>query len=326
MNKYKIVITDYYYPSLEEEYKEFQRLGPDLEIIDCTKIVPGGIKDPDQLLPYAEDADALIVQFASIPAKLIDRLKKCKVIARYAIGVDTIDVEAAGRKGICVANVPDYCIDEVADTAAAHILCCMRKLMISRDMLLQGDFQIESIRPVRRLRESTLGLLGFGNISKNLAGKMKGFFGRVLVSDPYFRKQTEYPDIEFVSLEEVLRESDVISIHVPLSDATRNMISAKEFTMMKQGAALVNTSRGGIIDEDALWEALEQGRISCCGLDVLSAEDFVGSRFLGHPGVTLTPHISWCSEEAMLELQRKTARNVVEALRSGRPVYCVNQL
>lgn len=326
MNKYKIVITDYYYPSLEEECKEFERLGDEAEIIDCTRIVPGGIKDPEQLIPYVSDADALIVQFARIPAGLINRMERCKVIARYAIGVDTIDLKAASEKGIYVANVPDYCIDEVADTAAAHIFCCMRKLMASRELLLQGDFKVDKIRPVKRLRNSALGLLGFGNISRNLAEKMKGFFGKILVSDPYFQNQEEYPDFEFVSQEEVLRESDVISVHVPLSDATKNMVSGKEFSMMKKGVVLVNTSRGGIIDEDALWEALEQEKIAGCGLDVLSTEDFAQSRFLKHPRVVLTPHISWCSEDAMLELQRKTARNVVETLLNGKPSYCVNRL
>ena len=326
MNKYKIVITDYYYPSLTEEYKEFERLGAKTEIVDCTRVVPGGIKNPDELLPYVADADALIVQFAKIPAELIDKLEKCKVIARYAIGVDTIDLEAAAKKGIYVANVPDYCIDEVADTAAAHILCCMRRLMASRDMLLQGCFEMDRIRPVRRLKNCTLGLLGFGNISRNLAGKMKSFFGRIMVSDPYFQGEAEYPELEFTTQEQLLRESDVISIHVPLSESTRNMISTEEFSLMKKGVVLVNTSRGGIIDEDALWEALERGQAGGCGLDVLAVEDFHGSRFLTHPRVVLTPHTGWCSEEAMLELQRKTARNVVETLLNGRPVYCAGHL
>jgi len=323
MSRFKIVISDYYYPNLNAEYKEFEKLGCDIEVIDCTKIVAGGIKDSNALLKYAADADALIVQFAVCDAEFIAKLKKCKVIARYAIGVDTIDVEAAKAKGIYVSNVPDYCVAEVANNAAAHILNGIRKLTVARDQLLSGAFDMNNIRPIWRMEEQTLGLLGFGNIARNLYTKMRPFFKRIVAYDPYFSDKSHYADVDFLTLEEVLYCSDIISIHIPLMPSTYNILSEKEFSYMKPGVILVNTARGGLIDEEAMMNALENGKIGFCGLDVVRTEDFSSSPFLNHPNVCLTPHIGWCSEEALAELQKKTAANVVGALIDGVPLYHV---
>ena len=323
MSKYKIVFADYYYADLNAEMEELKALGEDVEILDLTKIVPGGVKDPRKLIEYAKDADAIIVQFATIDAEFINALEKCKVIARYAIGVDTIDLNAAKQKGIRVANVPDYCVDEVADTAAAHILNAARKISSTRDMLLNGDFEMNRAGSIFRLEESTLGLLGFGNVARNLYKKMRGFFKRVVAYDPYFKDTASYPDVEFKSLDDVLRESDVVSIHVPLSDATRGMISGEQFALMKKRAIIVNTARGGLIDEAAMVDALNSSKIAFCGLDVICGENFEHSVLLHHPRIALSPHVAWRSEEAQAELQRKVARNVVSALLTGDPIYSV---
>jgi len=324
MNKIKIVISDYYYPNLDSEYRVFERLGDEIELVDCTKIMSGGAKTPEQLIPYVKDADALIVQFARISADVIKAMERCKVIARYAIGVDTIDINAATEKGIYVANVPDYCIEEVADTAIAHMLNALRKITSSRDLVLNGSFSMDAIRPVKRISDLTLCLLGFGNISRNVALKMKGFFKRIVAFDPYLKNTADYPFVEFLPVESALPAADVVSIHVPLNDSTRNMISREMLGLMKDGVVIVNTSRGGVIDEAALMEALETRKVGYCGLDVLTTEDFANSPFLRHPHVCITPHIGWNSEGAMAELQRKTAENVVGALLEGKPAYCVN--
>lgn len=321
----KIVFTDYYYPNNDSERKILAALG-DVEIVDCTKIIPGGAKSEEQLLPYVKDADALIVQFADINARVIGQMERCKVIARYAIGVDIIDIDAATQKGIWVANVPDYCINEVADTAMGHILNAMRRIGVSRDMVLNGTFSMDAIRPVARMEECTLGLLGFGNIARNLARKAGPFFKKIVAYDPYFTDKAAYPDVSFVSMEVLLAQSDVISIHVPLNASTRNMINGEAFARMKDGVVIVNTARGGLIDESALLVALDSGKVGYCGLDVISSEDFASSPLLHHPRVTLTPHIGWCSEEGAAELQAKTAQNVVAALTKGRPIYCVNKV
>lgn len=323
MSKWKIVFADYYYPNLQIEMDELKALGDDLEVVDLTQLVPGGIKDPAELHQYCKDADALVVQFAKVDRRLIACMEKCKVIARYAIGVDTIDLEAAREYGIHVANVPDYCIDEVADTAAAHILNAVRKLSVTRDMLLKHDFEMNRAGSIFRMEEATLSLLGFGHVARNLYRKMRAFFKRVVAYDPYFNDTEAYPDVEFVTLERALQLGDVISIHVPLTDATRGMIAQPQFSYMKPRAIIVNTARGGLIDEKAMLEALDDGRIAYCGLDVICGEDFENSPLLNHPKVALTPHVAWRSEEAQRELQRKVARNVVSALQTGKPIYTV---
>ena len=323
MSRYKIVFADYYYPNLNAEMEELAALGEDVEIVDLTKLVPGGIKDPDKLIQYCADADAIVVQFAKIDRTFISKLEKCRVIARYAIGVDTIDLDAAREFGVHVANVPDYCIEEVADTAAAHILNAARKISVTRDMLLRHDFEMNRAGSIFRLEDSTLALLGFGNVARNLYRKMRAFFRKVVAYDPYFKDTSAYPDVEFVSLEDALKAGDVISIHVPLNKSTQGMISSGQFAMMKERAIIVNTARGGLIDEQAMLEALDSGKIAYCGLDVICGEDFENSPLLKHPKIALSPHVAWRSEEAQAELQRKVARNVVSALQTGKPIYTI---
>jgi D-3-phosphoglycerate dehydrogenase len=324
MSRFKIVISDYYYPNLDLEREIFKKCGNNVEIVDCTKLIEGGAKTPQQLIPHIKDADALIVQFADINAEVIAAMEKCKVIARYAIGVDIIDIPAASAKGIYVANVPDYCIEEVADTAMGHILNAFRKLNTARDLVLNGAFSMDAIRPIKRLEECTLGLLGFGNIARNLSRKAYSFFDRILASDPYFERQSDYPGVTFVDFETLLKAVDVLSIHVPLNDSTRHMISDSAFALMQDGVVIVNTARGDVLDQKALLAALESGKVGFCGLDVISDENFMDSPLLRHPKIMLTPHISWYSEGARVELQRKTAENVVQTLLTGQPVYAVN--
>ncbi len=324
MSHFKIVITDYYYPDLSPELEAFKRLGDDWEFVDCTKFVPGGALKPEQMLPFVADADALLVQFGKVDASVIDAMQKCKVIAHYAVGVDSIDVEAATRKNIRVANVPDYCLDEVSNSAIGFMLDALRKITYSRDLLLKGEFSIDALDPMKRVCETTLCLIGFGNISREVYRKARAFFKEIVVSDPYFQKQVDYPEIRFLPLKEALSLADVVSLHVPLSQATKKMLSFEQFGWMKEGVVLVNTARGGLIDEEALLQALDSGKVAYAGLDVLTNEDFEHSPFLRHPQVCLTPHIGWKSDGSQAELQRKAAENVVSALLTGRPVYCVN--
>jgi D-3-phosphoglycerate dehydrogenase len=236
-----------------------------VEVVDLTKVEPGGIRQPEKLIPYVADADAVIVQFANIDARVIGAMEKCRVIARYAIGVDVIDVGAATKKNIFVANVPDYCVFEVANTAIAHILNAVRKLSASRDMLLGKDFDMSKIRPVMRIEEATLCLLGFGNISRDVYKKMKQFFKRIVVFDPYLQNDERYSGIEFMGFEKAVSVSDVISVHVPLNADTKGMIDAAAFSCMKDGVIIVNTARGPVIDEGALVAALESGKVGFAG-------------------------------------------------------------
>lgn len=326
MSKYKIVITDYYYAHQNEENKVYAQL-EDVEIIDLTKVAPGGLFHPEELIPYVADCDALVVQFAKIDASVIHAMQKCKVIARYAIGFDNIDIAAATEHGIWVANVPDYCIDEVANTAAAHLLNAMRQLSLSRDRLLNGSFNMNTLPPSKRIKDATLCLLGFGNIARNLGSKMAAFFKNIVVYDPYFKARDAYPSYIFIDdVTEAVKTADAISIHVPENASTRGMVGEDLLNHCKDGVVIVNTARGGLINEEALLKALNSGKVGYAGLDVIVGENFTESAYLHHPNVMLTPHFAWRSVEAGLELQRKVAENVYATLTTGKPFYPVNRL
>ena len=325
MTKPKIVFTDYYYPHNNIEVEILRKLG-DIEIVDCTKLFPGGIKDEDQVIEYASDADAIIVQFAKMSQRVIDRLERCKIISRYAIGVDVIDVKVAKEKGIVVANVPDYCIEEVSDTAIAHIFNCVRKISLSNDLVHQEKWVFTNIKPVHRFSSLTIGLLAFGNISRRVAEKLQSFGISILAYDPYFRQQEKYPWVTFLSLEELLSQSDVISVHIPLNEESHHMLNRERFGLMKKGVIIVNTSRGGLIDEVALAEAIDSGIVAGAGLDVLEYpdEEYYKSILAKYSDkVCITNHFGWYSEEALVELQTKTAMNVYEMLKNGKPLYQV---
>jgi D-3-phosphoglycerate dehydrogenase len=321
----KIVFTDYYYPHINVEREILGRIA-NAEIIDCTKVVSGGVKDEDQVLEYASDADAIIVQFARISRRVIEGLKNCRIISRYAIGVDNIDIEAARGKGIVVANVPDYCIEEVSDTAIAHILNCVRKVTLANNLFHGGDWAYAKIKPIRRFRDLTVGLVAFGNIARRVAEKLRPYENTILACDPYFQDKDRYPWVEFLSLEELLSRSDIVSIHVPLNKDTNHFLNRERLAFLNKGTIIVNTSRGGVIDEIALAEAIEDGRVAAAGLDVLDYldEEYAKSILKKYQDrVFITPHMGWYSEEAIADLQRKTALNVYEMLTNGKPLYHV---
>jgi len=326
MSEYKIIFTDYYYPNNNQEIEILKGLG-DVEIVDCTKIFKGGVKNEDDVIKYTEDADAIICQFANISKKVIQNLKKCRIISRYAIGVDNIDVEEAKKKGIVVSNVPDYCIEEVSDSAIAHILNCVRKISLANGLFRDGKWNYEKIKPINRFSDQTLGLIAFGNIARRVAEKLRPFNLKILSYDPYFKdKDNKYDWVDFVSLEELLKNSDIISIHAPSNKTTYHLINKSKVDLMKNNVIIVNTSRGGVIDEKALEEGLKNNKISMVGLDVLEyPENEYGHSVLGkYPErVVITPHYSWYSEKSIEDLQVKAAKNVFEMLKNGKPLYSV---
>ena len=325
MSVYKILFSDYYYPDIHQELKILGRL-PDVEIIDGTKIISGGIKDEDTLLRYAEDVDALIVQFAPVTRKVIEGMKRCRIISRYAIGVDTIDVDAAHEKGIVVANVPDYCIEEVSDTTIAHMMNCVRKVSLAQQFLLCGDFSYEKIKPIHRFASLTVGLIAFGNIARRVAEKLQPFGNKIIAYDPYIKDKDQFPWVDFSPLEEMLPKIDILSIHAPLNKETHHLIDRDKLALLKPGAIVVNTSRGGLLDEQALLDVIKEGRVTAAGLDVLEYpdEEYDQSVLMQEPDkVVINPHMGWYSEEAILDLQRKVALNVYQMLSDGEPLYKV---
>ncbi|NUL45800.1 C-terminal binding protein [Cellulosimicrobium funkei] len=317
---YKIVITDYEFTDLDSERSVFE--GQHV-IVDA-----GPFADEAALRAACRDADAIINQYVQLDAAFIATLERCRVIARYGIGVNTIDLEAATAAGIMVANVPDGSLDDVSDHAAAMILSLSRGLGIYDRALRRGQWDYAQAKPLHRLRGATLGLLGFGNIPRRLAEKMQVFGMTVIAHDPFVDPGVALREhaTTLVTPEELFAAADVVSIHLPLTSETANLVDSRLLGLMKPTALLLNTSRGGIVQEEDLAAALAEGRLGGAGLDVFSSEPLgPQSPFTELENTVLTPHAAWYSEESEQEIRTKTAQNVLDALFQGQPTYLVNR-
>jgi len=249
--KYKVVIT-------EAEYKSFDLEKEELNKVDAEVIV-GQCKTEDEIIQIAKDADGLIVQYASITRRVIESLEKCKVIARYGIGVDSIDVEAATEHGICIVNVPEYCIDEVSDHTMALALTCVRKVVMLDNAVKKGIWDFKISAPIFRLKNMRLGLAGFGNIARMVSLKAQAFGLNVVAYDPYIPSSVMNKiNVKKVNLDDLLKEADIISLHLPLTKETKYMFAEKEFKSMKNTAFIINTGRGQLIKEEDLYKALSK--------------------------------------------------------------------
>ncbi len=315
-NKFKVVITDCDHGSIEEEKREFGRIGAELILAQ--------IKEEEDLIRVCKDADGLLNQYALLTRKVLEKLLKCKVIGRYGVGIDSVDLKAATDLGIIVANVPDYCVDEVADQALSMILALIRKTVFFDHKVKSDQWDFRQGRPIHRIKGKTLGLIGSGRIGLEVAKRISAFGVRVITFDPYLQKPPE--GIELMDFDTVLKESDFISIHCPLNESTRHLIGEKEFQKMEKKPLVINTSRGPIIDEMALIQALTKSQVSGAGLDVLEKEPpDPQNPLLKMENVIIAPHISFYSEESISELKRRTAENVSSVLLGKWPRSVVNQ-
>lgn len=258
----------------------------------------------------AHRPDAMLVQFAPIGARALAAANGLSAIVRYGVGLDNVDVRAAEAAGVAVSAVPDYCIDEVADHTMALILAVERGIVTLAVETAAGAWDFRAAGPVRRLRGRTLALVGFGRIARAVAERATGFGYGVVAFDPAVR------EAPVSTLDELLSQADVLSVHVPLTDTTRGLIGARELELLPSGAVVVNTSRGGIVDEDALASALAAGRLRGAGLDVLADEPPPPDHPLRSlPNVVLTPHAGWFSETAIVELREKAVETALELAR-----------
>ncbi|WP_134701297.1 C-terminal binding protein [Ammoniphilus sp. YIM 78166] len=320
MSKFKVVVSDWEYADLRFEEQVLDH--PDIEL------VPAQCRTEEEMIEACRDADAIINQYAPISSRVIEALEKCKVITRYGVGVNTVDLEAATAKGICVANVPDYCKDEVADHALALLLGWTRKVVIANHHVKNNRWDYKVTQPIHRMRGKVLGLIGFGMIPQSLADKVKPLGIRVIAHDPYFPTETaQAKGVTLVSLDELCQQSDFISVHAPLLPSTKGMIGCNEFRQMKKEAIIINTSRGPVIDEQALIKALLEKQIAGAALDVVEVEPIpADSPLLSMDNVILTPHVAWYSEEAAEEMRSKAAMGVMDVLIYGEyPKYLVNK-
>lgn len=318
MAKFKVVATDTHrFP-----------VGIEAEILarEDAEVIRASLKTEDDLIADCRDADAVLTANGKFSRRVIAELPRLRAICRYGIGVDTVDVAAATDDGVIVANVPDFCIDEVSDTAMTMILALARRLVRTDGLIKRGIYDREGTRPIHKLRGSVLGLVGFGNIGRAVCRKAEPFGFRVLTYDPYVKAAAvgDYP-ATLVDRDRVLRDSDFVSIHTPLTAETRHLIGEAELRRMKPSAYLVNTSRGRVVDGKALYRALKEGWIAGAGLDVLEEEPpRPDEPLLTLDNVILTPHYAGYSEEAFQELRVKVAENAAAVLRGEFPKYVFN--
>jgi D-3-phosphoglycerate dehydrogenase len=315
MDRFRVAITDCDHGSIEEEKEEFARIGAELVLEQ--------VHEEGDLIRLCREADDFITQYAVFSRKVLENLPKCKVISRYGVGVDSVDLRAATDLGIIVTNVPDYCMDEVADQTVSMLLALIRKTVFFDKQVKAGLWDFRTGVPMHRIRGKTLGLIGCGKIGLEVARRISGFGVRVIAFDPYIAKAPG--GIELKDYDSVLKDSDFISIHCPLNQSTRHLVGDREFRKMEKRPIVINTSRGPIVDEEALIRALELDLISGVGLDVLEKEPPGSDHpLLSRNNVVLSPHISFYSVESISELKRRTAKNVVDALTAKWPASVVN--
>lgn len=311
----KVVITDCDHLSVEIERKVLNQIKPEFVLAYCNT--------EDEVIEAAQDADGIINQYAPITRRVIESLKRCKVIARYGVGVDNINVEAATEYGIIVANVPDYCVDEVSTHTMALILACARGITLLNGKIREKIWDFTLAKPLFRTKGKTLGLFGLGKIARAVAQKASGFGFKIIAYDPYISRIDG--GIELVEFSKLLSDSDFVSIHSPLTDETRHSFGENELKAMKKTAFLINTARGPIVDEKALYQALKKRWIAGAALDVMEKEPPDWENPLPKlDNLIITPHISFYSEESYVELKTKTTKAVLAVLKGGLPRAMVN--
>ena len=316
--KAKVVITDYVWESLDVEKKTLAGLA---------ELVAMKTKKPEEFLGEAADCDALLNTYAGpITGDVMAKMPKCRIIARYGIGVDTIDLDAATRAGIIVTNNPTYCIEEVAEHTMALLLACARKIAFYDRLVRAGRWEVPPGKPIHRLAGRTLGLVGFGNIARQVAIRAAAFGMRVLYADPFVKDgQFDAPGKK-VELDALFADADFVSLHPPLTAETRKLMNDAAFSKMKPSAFVINCSRGPVIDTEALVRALDAKRIAGCALDTTDPEPLPDPHPLrGRDNVIVVPHAAWYSEQAMAGLQAGAPGEVRRVLSGEWPVNVVNR-
>ena len=312
----QVVAIDGGYAAYDQEEVLLAAARADFHLRPC-----GGSEEA--ALDAVHDADVIMVRESPVTRRVLEGAPRCKAVIRYGIGVDNIDQAAARERHIMVCNVPDYGTDEVATQAVALALAVVRRLRLHDTEVRAGRWSTGVSKPMHRLRGATLGLVGYGRIARMTQAMFAGFgIARVMAFDP----QAKMPEaVEAADVDAICREADLISLHAPLTPETRKLIDARRLALMKPSAILVNTARSGLVDLDALQEALASGRILGAGLDVFDPEPPDPS----HPifaldNVVVTNHIGWYSEESMRDLQRLAAEEVVRVLRGEPPRHWFN--
>lgn len=310
------VITDHGFPSSKIQHDVFEAAG--LPLREVRPIC----KTEDDIIRTCGDADVLLVQWAPVTRRVLQALPRVKCIVRYGVGVNNFELEAAKELGVCAANVPDFCVEEVSDHAMAMILSLCRRIPQDHLGIARGGWGVNDLRPIYAPSDLTLGLVSFGKIARRVAVKAKVFGFTVIATDPLLPESVFVEHgVEKVDLGALLSRSDVVSLHCPLVPETTHLLNANSIAQMKKGAIVVNTSRGPVVDEPALIAALQSGAIHSAGLDVFEQEPPAADNPLrAMPNVILTSHAASVSEKAVDVLQRKAAEAARDFLLGKKPV------
>ena len=311
----RVLITDRAWPDSGIERAILSEIGA--EVIEAPR------PDEQTLIACARDVDAIGTCWARVTPAVIAASPRLRVVARFGIGLDNIAVETATQRRIPVTYVPDYCVSEVSDHALALLLACARKIAFFHHRTKQGEYHLQVGPPLRRISGKTLGVVGLGRIGRALVPKARALGLNVIAHN--VSGDDHGTGCEMVSLHDMFQRSDFISLHVPVTDRTRGMIGKAAFSQMKPTVWLINTSRGALIDHDALWQALQNDRIAGAALDVFEPEP----PDLSHPlfrdeRVIATPHGAFLSEESLVELRTRAARQIADVLQGRRPENVVN--
>lgn len=317
---FKVVVSDKRHADYSIEEKILKECGADLVVLNCTT--------EKEMIENCSDADGVLLDMAPMTRDVVKAMSKCKIVSRYGVGFDNVDVQACTEKGICVANVPDYCCDDVSEMALALLFACQRQVCLRDRKIREGLWNLQ-FQNTFRIKGKVLSLIGFGRISRALAQKVSGFeLKEILVFDPYIDEEViSRAGGRKVSFEEALSQGDYISLHMPVTNETRGMINEKAFELMKHTAILINTSRGPLIKDDALISALKNKRIAFAGLDTHNIEPLpADSELLKLENCVLTDHAAYNTREAVEELKRKAALNIKAVLEGNKAPYCINKL
>jgi D-3-phosphoglycerate dehydrogenase / 2-oxoglutarate reductase len=300
-----------------------------LSTLDGVNIVNTGNLVTPEAIEAASKADALMVTIQDVTADIIAKLERCRIISRVGTGLDAINIPAATERGIWVTSVPDYSVDEVATHAITLLLVHARSLTDLLTAVHEGRWWDPArVRPVQRLKGQMLGLVGYGRIGQAMSVKARGLGLNVIAYDPYLKADALQTDgVQLADFETLLRTSDYISLHAPLTETTRHIINADALAQMKPTSYLINTARGPLVDEEALLQAVRSGHIAGAAIDVFAVEPPPADHpFLHEPRITITPHAGWYSEQSKVDVRYKGAEEVVRVLRGEKPRSPVNSV
>ncbi len=310
----KVVICDLDHKEITQELEVLESVGLDTKWLHC--------KTQQEVIEQCKGAVVLLNQYVRMDKVIFEALPSVKCIVRYGVGYDNVNIEDATAYGVQVCTVPDYGTGEVADHALAHMMNLVRKINLQNNLIRNGVWDYKKSIPVFRLKEATIGIFGVGRIGSSFAEKVRPLCKEVIAYDKeYGKADRKFPDfVKFVSFEELLRRSDIISVHSPLTKDTHHVFNERTISMMKPTAYLVNVSRGGIVDEEALYQALKDKKIAGAALDVVEKEPLPkDSPLLQFDHFSISPHSAWYSEQSALDMKRKVAEEAVRFL-SGEPV------